>query len=94
MFIDNGQLTLLLWDFMPQYSIVFNHVRMVKMRGRVGTTKSDMYGANHFLGVQEKFLADVKIITHFRKKINVKEDSGRALSRNFRTGLTYLNFHR
>ena len=37
---DNGQLTLLLWDFMP-YSIVFNHVRMVKMRGGLGTRKSD-----------------------------------------------------
>ena len=36
---DNGQLTLLLRDFMP-YSIVFNHVRMVKMREGVCTRKS------------------------------------------------------
>ena len=35
---DNGQLTLLLWDFMP-YSIFFNDIRMVKMRGGVGKYK-------------------------------------------------------
>ena len=38
MFIDNGQLTLLLWDFMP-YSIVFNHVRMVKFKYSEKATK-------------------------------------------------------